>query len=101
MMDQLVVLVDLKDESVVDTVSAEYLHGEACREQYEAYDRCKVVRIFACIYLSPVVIPICRRANRKEQEEAEENEAPSAEERDQVGVFPTDLVVLSVKLELR
>ena len=37
--NQFVVLVDLEDKCVIDTVASKYLDGESCSEQYEADDR--------------------------------------------------------------
>lgn len=52
--DKLVMLVNLEDERVVDIVSAEDLHREACPEQDEADDEGEVVRVDASVYLCPI-----------------------------------------------
>ena len=69
-MDELVVLVNLEDESVVYIEAAEHLYAETCCEKYEADDSCEVVCVHSCVDLVPVG-PCGRRTYAEEKEEGE------------------------------
>ena len=60
MVDQFVMLINLKNESVVYIIPAEDLNVEPGRKKYEAYDSCEVICIRRCIYLIPVILPVRR-----------------------------------------
>ena len=95
MVNQLVVLVNLEDESVVDVVAAEDLYRETSRKEDEAQNRCEVVAVHPSIYLVPIGL-FLRRTRDKENKEAEKNKQTTAEEADQVRVFAPHFIVLSV-----
>ena len=59
MVNEFVVLVDLKNEGVIYVVSTEDLYAKSCRKEYEADHSCKVVRVSACIDLVPVILSVC------------------------------------------
>ena len=97
MVNQLVVLVNLEDESVVDVVAAEDLYRKTSREEDEAQNCREIVAVHPCIYFVPIRLFLWWTRD-KENKEAEKNKQTTAEETDQVGVFAPHFIVLSVKL---
>ena len=98
--NEFVVLVNLKNEGVIYVVSTEDLYAESCRKEYEADYGSKVVGVTACIYLFPVIFSICWWTNAEENEETCKDHEGSPEEWNKVGVFATNLVILRIKLQL-
>lgn len=66
-MYELVILIDLKNERIVDVGAPKYLDGKARAENYEHDDRCEVIGVHARVYLFPFRITIVW-AHAKEDE---------------------------------
>ena len=82
MVNEFVVLIDLKNEGVIYVVSTEYLYAKSCRKEYEADNSSKVVSITACINLCPIIFSIGWRTYTEEDEEGKKDRQASAKEWD-------------------
>ena len=56
--NEFVVLVDLKNECVIYVVSTKNLNAKTCRKEYEADHSSKVVGVTTCIYFVPIVLSV-------------------------------------------
>ena len=95
--NELVVLIDLKDEGVVNVEPAEDLNCEAHRKQHKADHCCENIGVHSRIDLVPV-FPLRCWAYREEQEKGKKHDEPSTKEAHQITIFASYIVVLSVEL---
>ena len=69
MVNQFVVLVDLKYKRIVNVVTSEDLHSKACAEQYETNKQREVVGVSRRIYLTPIIETVRWRNYTQKQKE--------------------------------
>ena len=82
MVDQLIILVNLKDEGVVNIVASEDLYRESRTKEYQANDKREVEGVSAWEYLFPIRIRILGWTDAYEEEEWCQNENPTCKESD-------------------
>ena len=102
MMYNRVLLIDLEDERIVDTVSSEDLDGESSCKEEEDDRRQEVVRVDASVELAPCRSRtlLCWSYQEKDEESCEHQHTATVEAQ-QVRVFLADMVRLVVELDAR